>query len=186
MGWSLKPGQLECGGLVWNSPVAGLAFSRKGPGRNKGPCSRIKEQRSETWPSPALCQAGTGAHVRLIKAASKPGKMPLEKHVQPPTYRLRRFAAPPDFSSVLLTWLRRRRRGGRQLWSGGTRWCRSTSTGVRRAGLEEVPLSLVAPEPPPPAPTPTLAARVPPSCPLLLGSYNPTALLPTPPTPSSF
>lgn len=45
-------------------------------------------------------------------------------------------------SRAPLTWLKRRRRGGKQLSSGGTRWCQPTSRGVRRAGLEEGPSSL--------------------------------------------
>lgn len=51
---------------------------------------------------------------------------------------------PSDSLSVSLTWLKRRRQGGRRLWSGGTRWCRSTSRGARRAGLEKGPWSASA------------------------------------------
>lgn len=95
--------------------------------------------------------------------------------------------------SVLLTWLKRRRRGGRQLSSGGTRWCQSTSRGVRRAGLEEGPSSLsatlnhwacVSPPAVLPAPTPTLIASAPPSCPTLPRSCDATCLRCQRPPPS--
>lgn len=104
---------------------------------------QFKEQNLTLCPTLYQAEPSFGRSLPLIQAAST-GEKPFRETI---AYRFRCFTGHPCLQGLLipcqfqLTWLKRRRQREAAVVRGGTRWCRSTSRGARRAGLEEGPWS---------------------------------------------